>query len=129
MPIYEYRCTSCGFQKEFLRKMSDPALSDCPACGKSTLGKLVTAAGFQLKGTGWYVTDFKGGSKPKDAGESNQDKGEDKSAGADAKPATAESKSGQSQKSEGSKSGESSKSEGSKSGQAPKSSDTAAAST
>jgi putative FmdB family regulatory protein len=65
MPIYEYRCTSCGFEKEYLQKVSDPLLTDCPECGKSTFSKLVSAAGFQLKGNGWYVTDFKGnGSKP-----------------------------------------------------------------
>ena len=65
MPIYEYRCTACGFQKEFLQKMSDAPLADCPECGKRALAKMVTAAGFQLKGTGWYATDFKGsGAKP-----------------------------------------------------------------
>jgi putative FmdB family regulatory protein len=61
MPIYEYRCDSCGFQKEHLQKMSDAPLSDCPACGQASYVKLVSAAGFQLKGTGWYATDFKGG--------------------------------------------------------------------
>lgn len=73
MPIYEYRCTACGFQKEFLQRISDAPLTDCPECGKKTLGKMVTAAGFQLKGSGWYVTDFrnKDGAKPKtDAGKS-----------------------------------------------------------
>lgn len=59
MPIYAYRCESCGFQKDVLRKMSDPPLTDCPSCGKSTFQKQVTAAGFQLKGSGWYVTDFR----------------------------------------------------------------------
>jgi len=62
MPIYEYRCSSCGFQKEFLRKVSDPALNTCPECKKQTFAKMLTAAGFQLKGNGWYATDFKGGS-------------------------------------------------------------------
>lgn len=62
MPIYEYRCDSCGFQKEYLQRMSDAPLTDCPECKQSTLSKMVTAAGFQLKGGGWYVTDFKGGS-------------------------------------------------------------------
>jgi putative FmdB family regulatory protein len=65
MPIYEYRCGSCGFQKEFLQKMSDAQLKDCPECGKPTLSKMVTAAGFQLKGSGWYATDFKHGSSAK----------------------------------------------------------------
>ena len=65
MPIYEYRCAACGFQKEFLQKMSDAALTDCPECGKAgAFSKMVTAAGFQLKGSGWYVTDFRQGSKP-----------------------------------------------------------------
>jgi len=62
MPIYEYRCSSCGHQQEFLQKVSDPQLSDCTACGKATFTKMLTAAGFQLKGSGWYATDFK--SKP-----------------------------------------------------------------
>lgn len=62
MPIYEYRCQSCGFQKEHLQKMSDEPLSTCPSCGSSGYAKLLSAAGFQLKGSGWYATDFKGGS-------------------------------------------------------------------
>ena len=78
MPIYEYRCTSCGHEKEVLQKLSAPPLTECPACGKSTLGKLVSAAGFQLKGSGWYATDFKGGSKPKDGTQEAQHKGESK---------------------------------------------------
>jgi putative FmdB family regulatory protein len=61
MPIYAYRCESCGFAKDVLQKVSDPQLTECPTCGKSTFKKQVTAAGFQLKGTGWYVTDFRGG--------------------------------------------------------------------
>lgn len=60
MPIYEYRCDSCGFQKEHMQKMSDAPLSVCPACSKDSYTKLMSAAGFQLKGTGWYATDFKG---------------------------------------------------------------------
>ena len=65
MPIYEYRCSACGFQKEFLQRLKDAPPTDCPECGKRTLKKLVTAAGFHLKGTGWYVTDFKNsGAKP-----------------------------------------------------------------
>ena len=59
MPIYEYRCSSCGFQKEYLQKVSDPLLSVCPECSKETFGKMLTAAGFHLKGGGWYATDFK----------------------------------------------------------------------
>ena len=65
MPIYEYRCSGCGHETEVLQKMSDAPLTDCPSCGKPTLTKLISAAGFQLKGSGWYVTDFRGGSKPK----------------------------------------------------------------
>lgn len=62
MPIYAYKCESCGAAKDVLQKISDPALSDCPACGQPTFRKQVTAAGFQLKGSGWYATDFRGGS-------------------------------------------------------------------
>jgi len=61
MPIYAYKCESCGTAKDVLQKISDPALTVCPACGQPTFHKQVTAAGFQLKGSGWYVTDFRGG--------------------------------------------------------------------
>jgi putative FmdB family regulatory protein len=65
MPIYEYRCSSCGHELEALQKLSDAPLRACPSCNGETLVKLVSAAGFQLKGSGWYATDFKGsGSKP-----------------------------------------------------------------
>ena len=60
MPIYAYKCDSCGFAKDVLQKISDAPLQDCPDCGKSSFKKQLTAAGFQLKGSGWYVTDFKG---------------------------------------------------------------------
>jgi len=63
MPIYEYRCGSCGLEKEFLQKISDAPIAVCPSCGQSTMTKLISAAGFQLKGSGWYATDFKGGGK------------------------------------------------------------------
>jgi putative FmdB family regulatory protein len=70
MPIYEYRCASCGHQQEYLQRVSDPQLTDCPECRQSTYSKLVTAAGFQLKGNGWYVTDFRNnGAKPKSGGD------------------------------------------------------------
>ena len=59
MPIYAYKCQSCGFAKDVLQKISDPLLSVCPSCAQSSFQKQVTAAGFQLKGSGWYVTDFK----------------------------------------------------------------------
>ena len=62
MPIYAYRCSSCGHAKDVLQKMSDDALTTCPACGAESFSKQVTAAGFQLKGSGWYQTDFRGGS-------------------------------------------------------------------
>ncbi len=66
MPIYEYRCSSCGFQNEYLQRVSEPRLTECPECSKATFVKLLSAAGFQLKGSGWYVTDFKNGAaKPK----------------------------------------------------------------
>lgn len=78
MPIYEYRCSSCGHEQEVLQKLSEPPLTECSACGKATLRKLVSAAGFQLKGSGWYATDFKGGSKPKEGSREAQDKSETK---------------------------------------------------
>lgn len=62
MPIYAYRCSSCGHAKDVLQKLSDAPLTTCPACGAESFGKQLTAAGFQLKGSGWYATDFKGGS-------------------------------------------------------------------
>jgi putative FmdB family regulatory protein len=61
MPIYAYKCSACGFAKDVLQKISDAQLSDCPSCSQSAFEKQVTAAGFQLKGSGWYVTDFRGG--------------------------------------------------------------------
>ena len=83
MPIYEYRCGSCGHQQEFLQKVSDPPLTECPECKKPSFSKMVTAAGFQLKGSGWYATDFKnkGSSTPakKDAKEAKEGGGEGKS--------------------------------------------------
>lgn len=70
MPIYAYRCESCGHAKDVLQKMSDPVLSTCPACGAECFKKQLTAAGFQLKGSGWYVTDFRGGASTAAAPES-----------------------------------------------------------
>ncbi|REG61011.1 putative FmdB family regulatory protein [Paraburkholderia sp. BL6669N2] len=87
MPIYAYRCESCGFGKDVLQKISDPQLTQCPECGKDTFRKQVTAAGFQLKGSGWYVTDFRGGNggasapaKPDANGAPNGASGENASA-------------------------------------------------
>ena len=67
MPIYEYRCNACGFQKEHLQKVNSAPLSTCPACGADSYVKLLSAAGFQLKGSGWYATDFKNGGSSKPA--------------------------------------------------------------
>lgn len=63
MPIYAYRCEACGHAKDVLQKISDPVLTDCPSCGAPAFKKQLTAAGFQLKGSGWYVTDFRGGAQ------------------------------------------------------------------
>ena len=89
MPIYAYRCATCGHAKDLLRKISDPVLSTCPACGAETVNKQVTAAGFQLKGSGWYVTDFREGAKTAAKGESAA-KDEAKTNGASADGAKAE---------------------------------------
>jgi|SRR5262252_2904605 len=95
MPIYEYRCASCGFQKEYLQKITDPVMSVCPECGKATFTKMLSAAGFQLKGSGWYATDFKNsGSKP-------AAKSETKDSGADKKKDSTEKKDSGSGKSDG----------------------------
>ncbi len=64
MPIYEYRCDACGHQEEHLQKVSEPPLTACPSCQKSSYRKLLSAAGFQLKGSGWYATDFRNSGKP-----------------------------------------------------------------
>ncbi|HKX40711.1 MAG TPA: FmdB family zinc ribbon protein [Burkholderiaceae bacterium] len=71
MPIYAYRCAACGHAKDVLQKVSDPVLTDCPACGASAFQKQVTAAGFQLKGSGWYVTDFRDGGSTAKASNGN----------------------------------------------------------
>lgn len=110
MPIYGYRCAACGHQKDVLQKMSDAPLTECPSCGEAAFTKEVSAPAFQLKGTGWYVTDFrdgnKGGKKPdaaKDAkgsdggeggggGESkSSDSGKDSSSSSDSKSADSKS--------------------------------------
>jgi putative FmdB family regulatory protein len=103
MPIYEYRCKECGFQKEYMQRMSDAPLTACPQCGKGGFTKLMSAAGFQLKGTGWYATDFKNSAakpaaksgKPEakqDKAEAKQDKAEAKQDKAEAKQDKAEAK-------------------------------------
>ncbi|QNK75570.1 zinc ribbon domain-containing protein [Variovorax sp. PAMC28562] len=90
MPIYAYKCSSCGFAKDSLQKMSDAPLTVCPNCGKSTFEKQVTAAGFQLKGSGWYVTDFRegGGKKPADKSDKPGDTPDQKSDAKSAEPAS-----------------------------------------
>ncbi|HEY1287295.1 MAG TPA: zinc ribbon domain-containing protein [Burkholderiales bacterium] len=82
MPIYEYRCQACGHQEEFLQRVNEPPFTECPVCHKPTFQKLLSAAGFQLKGSGWYATDFKNKSS-KPAEKKTDDKSESKS---DAKP-------------------------------------------
>ena len=64
MPIYEYKCASCGFTKDCIQKLNDAPLTVCPECGRETFSKQLSAPGFQLKGSGWYATDFKGASTP-----------------------------------------------------------------
>ncbi len=92
MPIYAYRCEACGFAKDVLQKMSDAPLTDCPECGKSSFRKQLTAAGFQLKGSGWYVTDFRGGSGGTSAPASAKaDAGSGASSGADSASSAASS--------------------------------------
>ena len=113
MPIYAYRCASCGHAKDVLQKLSDPPLTVCPSCGASTFAKQVTAAGFQLKGSGWYATDFKGsGAKKADPGDATKSE--------TAKSETAKSETGKSEsgktdagKSESSKSSDAGTSTGS----------------
>jgi putative FmdB family regulatory protein len=98
MPIYEYRCASCGHQQEFLQKVSDAPQTVCPRCGEASLAKMLTAAGFQLKGSGWYATDFRNkgappakaadGAKPEAGSAKAEGSGEAKkeSGGGEAKP-------------------------------------------
>ena len=88
MPIYEYECEACGHQMEALQKMSDTPLSECPACGRPALKKLLSAAAFRLKGAGWYETDFKSGKKKNLADSATSgDKGNGSKKGEKKKPA------------------------------------------
>jgi len=83
MPIYAYKCSACGHEKDVLQKVSDTPLAACPACGSASFAKQLTAAGFQLKGSGWYATDFKNGASAKTDGkpaDSKSDSGETKPA-------------------------------------------------
>ena len=89
MPIYAYRCSNCGHAQDVLQRMSDPVLSVCPACGQPTYVKQVTAAGFQLKGSGWYVTDFRGDKKAAPAADADKAAAKDgdaAAAGAERRP-------------------------------------------
>jgi putative FmdB family regulatory protein len=86
MPIYAYRCASCGHSRDVLQKISDPQLTTCPACGIEQFQKQITAAGFQLKGSGWYATDFKGGNGPAPAAAPASSNGAGDAAGATCVP-------------------------------------------
>lgn len=88
MPIYEYRCSVCGQEHEVLQKVTEPPLTECPSCGKPGLQKLLTAAGFQLKGSGWYATDFKGGAKKPEEKKPADTKTDSKTAKTDSKTDT-----------------------------------------
>ena len=89
MPIYAYRCESCGFDKDCLQKISDAPLTQCPSCGADTFRKQVTAAGFQLKGSGWYVTDFRGGNGGNNGAKAEGASSEASKPAADSAPAAA----------------------------------------
>jgi putative FmdB family regulatory protein len=90
MPIYAYRCGECGHSRDVLQKLSDPLLTTCPACGAEAFTKQVTAAGFQLKGSGWYVTDFRDNGSGRKAEAKAEGAGDGKAAAAaDAKPEAA----------------------------------------
>ena len=91
MPIYAYRCEACGFAKDALQKIADAPLTDCESCGKPALKKQLTAAGFQLKGSGWYVTDFRNGSGGKPESKDGKSESRDGSAGAPTPGAGADS--------------------------------------
>jgi putative FmdB family regulatory protein len=88
MPIYEYRCESCGHQQEFLQKVGDAPLTVCTQCGKPSFSKMVSAAGFQLKGSGWYATDFKNSGAKAATKASDAPKGDSKPAEGDKKKAS-----------------------------------------
>ena len=104
MPIYEYRCAECKFQEEYLQKVSESPLSVCPSCGKQSFNKLLSAAGFQLKGSGWYATDFRNkgtapaasGDKPAANGDKPAGSGEKATGNGDGKSATTKDAGGES---------------------------------
>jgi putative FmdB family regulatory protein len=112
MPIYEYRCSDCGHRLEALQRLADAPLLVCPACGKENLVKLISAVGFQLKGSGWYATDFKhSGSKPPEkSGAKSATENESPGSGAKSEGETATASSGD-QKSDAKTSAESASTE------------------
>ena len=91
MPIYGYRCSSCGHEKDVMQKISEAKLTVCPACGASTFVKQLSAAGFQLKGSGWYATDFKGGGAKPASPAAGADASKEASSGSSAEPASTDS--------------------------------------
>ena len=93
MPIYAYKCESCGFAKDVLQKISDPLLTQCPTCQQETFQKQLTAAGFQLKGSGWYVTDFRDGNKGAGSADTSKEGAAASEAGGAADGAKSEAKS------------------------------------
>jgi len=94
MPFYEYQCAKCGHEEEVLQKISDKPLKKCPECGKSAMKKMVSAAAFRLKGSGWYETDFKSGNKKNVAGDAKADKKPKEKTSGEAKASTAKKSSG-----------------------------------
>lgn len=90
MPLYEYVCQDCGVESEILHKISDPAETDCPSCGKAALTKVVSAAGFRLSGGGWYETDFKSGNKKNLTADAKSDSSKGDSSGAACNPSGCE---------------------------------------
>ena len=100
MPIYEYRCESCGHELEKMQKLAEAPLTDCPSCGQPALKKLISAAGFRLKGGGWYETDFKQGDRKKNLHDSGEKKGGDAASAGDSKKTASDGGSGTKAKSE-----------------------------
>ena len=107
MPIYEYRCENCSHELESIQKISEPPLTECPKCGQDTLKKKISAAGFRLKGGGWYETDFKSGKKKNVAGSDSSSSGSSSSSssGSDGGSSSSGGSSGSSSSSSGSSSG------------------------
>ncbi|MBN9473282.1 MAG: zinc ribbon domain-containing protein [Burkholderiales bacterium] len=94
MPIYAYKCSACGHQQDVLQKLSDAPLTDCPQCGQAAFSKQLTAAGFQLKGSGWYVTDFRNNSGGKSGGSAASSSTTENSSSAESSSSTASASSG-----------------------------------